>query len=122
MKIGQHFALLSKVVLRIDFVADSWVVPVRGKESATKPNLKTTLLSVKEVNLRKYIHSELELRRLNVFCKTPQYLKYMSFGNIFFPICKVNHLTISLVHSVHTSPILSYFEAVYFMYLYQIPL
>ena len=51
--IGQHFALLSKV---IGLVADSWVVTVRGKESATKPILETTLLlSSKEVNLSKYM-------------------------------------------------------------------
>ena len=37
----QHNTYISKVVLRLGFVA--WVITVRGKESATKPILKTTL-------------------------------------------------------------------------------
>ena len=35
------FALV-KVVLRVGFVADSWVITIRGKKSATKPILKST--------------------------------------------------------------------------------
>ena len=40
---SEKLGVQTKVVLKIGFVADSWVVTAKGKELATKPILKTTL-------------------------------------------------------------------------------